>query len=1106
MPTIEEVIEQVNLVEECPPGQEWSDELGECVNIEEPIPFQMPEEAGEPITVADDPEVIKEEIKEQVKEHNQPKEWGIFESVIAINAEDKVNAFNNSWSSKGITFEQGDDVAEKVSMEKGTALFNKLVVDDPTINKELIPQTAALLQPEFDAKILELRKKYNGTTSEEWVKAEEEYNKFYNDKMMDTLVQNPKYKRILNAYETVVGNEIEAEFRAQKRFQLGLEDNADMSEGWKKFKKNLNRSWIGMGLLLQKDSNVFNEEINNIKSKLESGEIKEDDIVDYDIKYGNIEGRIDPSTGFKRTMQGVVNIETGEKISDAEAKKLKKVISKKSGTVKEALDYLEGRIAKKDEGILRRIGKIENINKDLEFFKKAEIFDEDGLTFDEFQMMIAEQIPQLALSLLPYGIGVMGQEAGGNYVDNLYAIARKEFGLGENETPTKEQLLQIIAEGKDAKGIALVSGIISGQLERLGAKKVLAASLGGTKVMGSLLRGEFKQALRGAKITTVEAIKSGMWEGVTETGQTSVSQIGETITGGQNSFNFQEILESAGQGILLGTVFPLGGGIARQSMTEFQNTAAIVAGKFDREATENYFKKIETSIKKDGRLTEETRRQRLVALGNVRSANMKVPKNMGGKGKTDAIKLLVKQQQIKNEYEGVDSNLIPEGVKAESKTIGDKLKALAVKDYREVRLEKARIAREEDTRSAKVIAKDLGFGFEGNLSPKQLKEIAGKNFDENTLGFIKKGIIYLNQAALKASNAVKTSSHELLHGIVMNAVGTKITQQGMKNWMQDNLSKKQRDQVEILLELGGYNKMKIGNKAYLDVRPDEYITQIYEAGIIEQPGMFEKVKVLVQDILNNMSKALGFEGNFNFATKDDLTEFLREYQTSIKEGKLSEKLKASKFFKPGKKGQAFSQDTTNDTLVTEINRIQAVPKDARSNADNNLLGFAVDQIVENNWPVIAGRIGYENWGAKGISIQSVKTALQEQILGIAEGRTGQKGGKTKLFEDFDAGKGVVTTRLGSIAGLRKGEILRRAKELDAKPVEDTESLDIEKAKQIADTSTQPAPKPSTKKTVKRTVNPTKVLPQNDPKVKSFLDETQIAVEAMSDQDLLDMRL
>ncbi len=1077
-PIEEEVID--DSINDCPPGQE-KNELGECVDIELSPYDILP---GNDLTKEDFPK-IKEEYKKDLKEKAKTERdyfSSPYEVILSIESKEKIENFNSKYELDASVLDVKDEgkIDEKASLAKGEELFNKLVLTDQTINKQLIPEVAEELQPIFEAKILELRKKYNGTTSEEWVKAEEEYNKFYNDQMMEALGKNAEYNQILNAYENIVGDEIESEYRAINRVRLGLEDNADMSEGWKKFKKNLNKSWIGLGLVLQGDNVSENEFTKLIDEKIKKGIITNDtvfaDIDDIELK--KAAQKVDGSGNMFR--------------------------SSSTKTINDIVNNLKSKTEEKDQGILRRIGKIEDINADLEFFKKAKLFDEDGLTFDEFQMMVAEQIPQLALSLLPYGIGVMGQEAGGNYVDNLYAAARKEFDLSEKEKPSEEQLLQIINEGKDSRGIAVVSGIVSGQLERLGAKKVLSATLGGTKAIGSLLRGEFKQALRAAGTTTIEAVKSGMWEAVTETGQTTVSQAGQSVTGSRNYFNFDEVLESAGQGALLGTVFPLGGGIARQSMTEFQNTAAIVAGKFNREATENYFKKIETSIKQDGRLTPETRRQRIIALGEVRSANMKVPKNMGGKVKSDAIKLLVRQQQIKNQYKGVDNNLIPDSVKTESQDIGDRLKALATTDRffdpkriktRAEDAEKTRIAREEDTRSTKDIATDLGFGFEGNLSVEELRKIAGKNFDNKTLGFIKKGTIYLNQEALKNSNAVKTSSHELLHGIVMKSVGTEITQSFMKDWMQTNLNQSQRDIVEGLMEQGGYNTMKVGGKSYLEVRPDEYLTQIYEAGIIDQPGMFEKVKVLVQDILNNMSKALGYEGNFNFATKDDLTEFLREYQKSIKEGKLSQQLKESKFFGiDNKKGQAFSQDTTNNELVELINN---------PNVDERTLGFGVNQLIENNFGVISRAMGFQQRPG-GISAQSVKDAIQEQMLGVAKGRTGQRGGKSKLLQDFDISKGEVTTRLGSLVKLRQAEILERAAELDVMTREG-ESLDSERAKQVADTSTEITPKkPSSKKTVKRTVDPKKVLPQ-DKKTQTFLDETQAAVEAMSDQDLLDMR-
>ena len=321
----------------------------------------------------------------------------------------------------------------------------------------------------------------------------------------------------------------------------------------------------------------------------------------------------------------------------------------------------------------------------------------------------------------------------------------------------------------------------------------------------------------------------------------------------------------------------------------------------------------------------------------------------------------------------------------------------------------------------------------------------------------------------------------------------------MQSFISNNLDAKQQELLDSKMTPYKELTLNIDGKTvpYLEARPDEYLTQIYESGLIDQAGMFEKIKVVVQDVLNAISEKLGINKKFTFANKDDLKEFLREYQKSVKTGKFSEELKNSKYFnEPSIDDEVtlFSTDTTNNELVEIINN---------PNVDERTLGFGVNQLIENNFGVISRAMGFQQRPG-GISAQSVKDAIQEQILGVAKGRTGQRGGKTKLLQDFDIAKGEVTTRLGSLVKLRQAEILERAAELDV-TTREGESLDSERAKQVADTSIEITPKkPSSKKTVKRTVDPKKVLPQ-DKKTQTFLNETQAAVEAMSDQDLLDMR-
>ena len=275
-PTEEEVMD--DSINECPLGQE-KNELGECVDIELSPYDILP---GNNFTKEDFPK-IKEEYKEDLKEKAKTERdyfSSPYEVILSIESKEKVENFNSKYEFDPSVLDVKDEgkIDELASLAKGEELFNELVLTDQTINKELIPETAEELQPIFETKILELRKKYDGTTSEEWIKAEEEYNKFYNDKMMEALGENAEYKEILNAYENIVGDEIESEYRAINRIRLGLEDNADMSEGWKKFKKNLNKSWVGLGLVLQGDNVGENEFTKLIDQKIKEGVITSDTV------------------------------------------------------------------------------------------------------------------------------------------------------------------------------------------------------------------------------------------------------------------------------------------------------------------------------------------------------------------------------------------------------------------------------------------------------------------------------------------------------------------------------------------------------------------------------------------------------------------------------------------------------------------------------------------------------------------------------------------------------------------------------------------------------------------------------------------------------------
>ncbi len=1067
--------EQLNVLfsnqneKECPEGFEKDKETGECV------------EKVKQTTVVMDATAVKEPASDTVlnSENGSLESQNVFSPDLNyVSAtqrnKSKIDKFNKDY--KGVADDTiTDEEQRSLATEKGTKLFNELMKNDEVINRVLIPEAAVKIKPELEKERIRLAAKYNVNDPEEAVKAMEEYEKFFNDKMQGYLNNNNTYNQILEANTDLALDVSTDELKTLGRKALGIDEYGAFREGLAKFLKTGEMSLRGIDVMLSDlpdEVKKDQERLIKLKEDLESGEVTKEEIIKY----------------------------TGKQISANRAGVIR--ASGFEGTAIEAIEYLENKINKETEKFSGKIEKIKGIQKDLSFFRQPELFDEDGLTWQDFGGIVGEQVPQLALALLGKGLGVWIQETGGNYIDNLYAAAKKQYNLKEEEEPTEEQLLQLISEGKDQAFLSVATGGISAALERVGAKSIVGSTLNGIKdAGGSLIRGEFKKALQSGLKGGLNALKSGLIESATEIGQTLVSQTGQSISGNQNYFDFQSILEAGGQGGLMGVVFPLGAGVARQSLTEFQNTASIIAGKFDSEATENYYRQIENSINKDRRLTPENKRERLIALGEIRSASVKVPKQYVSKQKTKAINLLVKQQQIHNQYKNADTSLIPENVKNQQKQIKESLKEIAAESFVSTIITEAKEKREKDIVSTEGLIQELNLKLEKDLDVEALANIAGKGFDKNTFGFLKGDTIYLNQEALNKSGQIKTASHELLHGIIVKSV---LKDRGafgniMQSFISNNLDAKQQELLDSKMTPYKELTLNIDGKTvpYLEARPDEYLTQIYESGLIDQAGMFEKIKVVVQDVLNAISEKLGINKKFTFANKNDLKEFLREYQKSVKTGKFSEELKNSKYFnEPSIDDEVtlFSTDTTNNELVEIINN---------PNVDERTLGFGVNQLIENNFGVISRAMGFQQRPG-GISAQSVKDAIQEQILGVAKGRTGQRGGKTKLLQDFDIAKGEVTTRLGSLVKLRQAEILERAAELDV-TTREGESLDSERAKQVADTSIEITPKkPSSKKTVKRTVDPKKVLPQ-DEKTQTFLNETQAAVEAMSDQDLLDMR-
>ena len=161
-----------------------------------------------------------------------------------------------------------------------------------------------------------------------------------------------------------------------------------------------------------------------------------------------------------------------------------------------------------------------------------------------------------------------------------------------------------------------------------------------------------------------------------------------------------------------------------------------------------------------------------------------------------------------------------------------------------------------------AIAEDQGISFEE--AKKKSKETDG--------AFIGKGKILINKTQARKVGAVTVAQHEVLHPILNSLIGGIGSQGKIVNEFKKQLNSKQRKIIE----------RKLGDQPsdteYLNVFTDNFDAVMAEQNITQK----------ISDFFKDQFVKLGFE-NINFETGDGIYNFLKEYSTSIKEGKLSER-------------------------------------------------------------------------------------------------------------------------------------------------------------------------------------------------------------------------
>jgi len=280
----------------------------------------------------------------------------------------------------------------------------------------------------------------------------------------------------------------------------------------------------------------------------------------------------------------------------------------------------------------------------------------------------------------------------------------------------------------------------------------------------------------------------------------------------------------------------------------------------------------------------------------------------------EAIALLKEEQTLKQKIKSVDQASLTTIEAERVSEINNRLKEIVTVD-REKKL-KENVA--FTTKAGAV------FGLKTKVIPskKQFTKKFGKEAGKAD-GFIEKGIIYINEEVAKNTDAITVGSHELLHGILNIAFKSKDASK-LVNDFKNRLNESQLNAINERLFATDAKGKRLYSDEYLSANPDEYLTAFSDAIGKNEIAFEENVFTKIGDFITPILRKLGF-AKIKFNTGKDVYNFLREYNKSIKEGKLSEDI-ASLADQQIETGKKFSKSDIKQSLDTFVQTPEGTKK------------------------------------------------------------------------------------------------------------------------------------------------------------------------------------
>jgi len=395
---------------------------------------------------------------------------------------------------------------------------------------------------------------------------------------------------------------------------------------------------------------------------------------------------------------------------------------------------------------------------------------------------------------------------------------------------------------------------------------------------------------------------------------------------------------------------------------------------------------------------------------STQSATNKAKKaNLKGENEVEVVALLKEKEVLDGERKAVNESSLTKVQEKRVKEIDARLEEIS-STVTDVVKEDRKAQVEESVKFAETEGKKFGLKTEAVGSKTEFGERFGKEAAESD-GFIQDGTIYINKEVAQETGAVSVGSHELLHGILNKELKGKDSTKLVQDF-RSQLNENQLSVLDSKLQAVDEKGNRLYSDDYLNQNPDEALTLFSDAIAKKEIAYDENVFTKLKDFLTPILRKAGF-AKIKFETGKDVYNFLREYNKSVKEGKLSEAISELGTEEADASGKKFSR------TPTKIEELKSVGEDAEV--------IEADQVEK-----MAGRVAGAAWnsyGSKipknileeaGITRKSYVDSAKNSILGSKWIKKWD--GTRQPFNQYIANKGMLELKtLATELGVRSAE-------------------------------------------------------------------------------------